>query len=122
MDVTVDIGPNTTDMLEKLAAQIGVTTNTIFPWFVRQQVIEGVAFFVIGAICILIAVGVLLVSIKKTNGEDGWVAGIVVSEVFLIFLFIGGTAGSSIAISQIYNPEFHAVKTMTLEISKLRGK
>ena len=39
-NVSIDLGKNTTELLEKLAQSLGMTVEKIFPYYVKQQAIE----------------------------------------------------------------------------------
>lgn len=120
MKAELDVGPNLSQLLEQLASQIGTTVDVIFPWFVRQQVIEGITFLVILVVIVMISTAGLIVSLKKTKGEDAWLVGSMMGILVLALSTLVGAIGSQQAISQIYNPEFHAVKELTRQISLLR--
>ena len=121
MDVNVDVGPNTKDLLEGLAEQIGITVDTIFPWFVRQQVMEGYLFLVLIAILTPILVVLLVISIRKTDGSDTWFGVGIFSAIGCFLVTFSIMIEVPVAVTKIYNPEFHAVKDLTKQLGRLRG-
>jgi hypothetical protein len=69
--VALDVGENITMLIEKLAAQIGTTVDQIFPWYVKQQVVEGytavaivLGFLALSAILIMVGIGLFARSDK----------------------------------------------------------
>lgn len=111
---SIDVGQNTQALIEKLAAQIGVTVDKVWPWLVRQQVVEGWSALAMIAAAVLLGACFLGVAYRlgKTRSD----------EVFMPFLLIGGTLflggllvllmGGSYLVRQILNPEYFALKDL----------
>lgn len=121
---SVDIGQNITSLIEKLAQQIGTTTDKVFPWYVKQQIIEGYTYLAIGAAAMILSIIMLSVSWKKSDFDNGnlYAVFVVVSLVLLFgsgIFFLFGTTG---AVSQIVNPQYHALHAMTQDMAKLLNR
>ena len=122
MEGKVDIGQNIADLVTGLAQQIGTTADKVFPWYVQQQYIEGVFFVVVIALIIFISASLCLFSVKGADFENGNTKAVVfiaagVIGALAIFVFI---LGGRHAISQIINPNYHAVHCMLKDFSNLR--
>lgn len=118
---SVDIGNNITALLEKLATQIGVTAEQIFPWYAKQSVIEGYMFFVV-AIPLFIS-GVIISSLfwKKADWKNGNEY-LVITVVAVAITAISGMAlaGESVeSVSKILNPEYHAMSSLMADLGRL---
>ena len=40
-NVSIDLGKNMTMLVQQLASQIGVMADKVFPWYIKQSVLEG---------------------------------------------------------------------------------
>lgn len=121
-NVTIDAGKNITALIEKLASQIGVTAKEIFPWYVNQSILEGYTFIGMLIVFTLISSALLIFGYYKSNKfeDENW--GIIVSIAGGMILFcclFAGALETSSAISQIYNPNYHAMKNITYDIGKM---
>lgn len=122
MKASIDLGENVTNLLEKLAVQIGTTTDKVFPWYVKQQVIEGWCWLTISGgvflVGLIIALSCIRPSLNKKDPEP-YITVIIIaamaSVVGLLF-FLFGMGG---AVTQITNPEYHALRALTSDLSKL---
>ena len=125
IDTTIDIGKNMTELLEKLAVNIGTTADKIFPWYLNQQLIEGILFIIILLSLSIICLSVAYIFHKKSDySKNYWqfteyVA--LVSFIFGVLFCFSLAAGSTTAISQIFNPEYYAFKILTKDLSRLLG-
>jgi len=124
---SIDIGGNTTKLIDRLAAQIGTTTDKVFPWYVKQQVIEGWCWIGCSVFGAAVGICVCLFAIKKwDNGKNAdnelnaiaLTIGVIILLIALVFL-IFGTSG---AVTQITNPQYYALKAMTGDMARLIGK
>lgn len=122
MDVTLDVGKNITGLIQQLATQIGVTADKVFPWYVKQSMIEGYSFFIISMVIVIIALTFLFVSTFKRFSGDTKSALAAISGVLFFFVLFANCLGGAEHYSKIANPEYHAMKQMTYHIGKMTGK
>lgn len=126
MDVnaSVDIGKNLTELVNKLAGQIGITGDKLFPWYVKQQIIEGYTYLCLSATSLIVGIILSVIFFKKEGQNkseyDGFILVVCTFVVFLSFIFV--VFGSGNAVSQIINPEYHATKELISNLSKLVNK
>lgn len=97
LKASIDVGQNLTQLLEKLAKQIGTTADKVFPWYVGQSIIEGYTFFALLCIALIIGSVLLITSYKKErvdrNGDPTiWLIPFIVGCIFIfvssIVLFV----------------------------------
>ena len=121
---SVDIGDNITILLEKIAKQIGTTADKVFPWYVKQQILTGYLFLIIDGIALLLGGCLMFSFYGKADWNNGnrYVIFTIVGAVILFSALVGVAAGASKAITQIYNPEFHALQTLVKDMSQLTGR
>jgi hypothetical protein len=119
--VALYVGDNVTTLIQQLATQIGVTADKVFPWYVTQMQLEGLMFFFIVSILLLIFLPLFGVGVRKADWDKGngaaWIA--LSSAILLLFVVIGVTAGSTVAITKLKNPELHAMRAMVEDVSRL---
>lgn len=127
MDVNakIDVGDNITVLLEKLAAQIGTTADKVFPWYVKQQVLEGYIWMSLSLSALFLGAILAIASWGKADFDGpgnrySMLAGFGV--VLFVFGFIFSVFGAQGAITQIINPNYYALKSMTSDMAKLIGK
>lgn len=127
VNASVDVGKNIAQLLQQLADKIGTTVEQIFPWYVKQQVIEGTVFILVSSLAIILGMIMILLSYKKMNWkvDDGhelpnmtFVAGCIIAFVALCVLLINLPGD----ICKIMNPNYYALKALTSDMSKLIGK
>ena len=123
-EVSVDVGPNITSLLERLAQQIGTTADKVFPWYVQQAQIEGMTALIAILIAAFVLVPTFFVSISKIGGpkEDTYGPIAFISGVLLLFTLIGGTFEGVEAARKMMNPNYYAVKMLTRDIGRLSGR
>ena len=115
VSATIDIGKNITALLEKLAAQIGVTVDKVWPWLIKQQVIEGWMFVLILAAVVSVALPSFLagaVLMRKSSEEVLPFALTLVSGLLLMACLFVGVGGLSSAVTKINNPEYAALRDL----------
>lgn len=104
---------NISEVLEKLAEQLGITVVNIYPYFIKQQIIEGYMFIFL-TLFVMIVSGVIV----KTNYDKAvWGDDILDKHAILILLATVVLCASIIvflieitaAVSKIINPEFGAI-------------
>jgi hypothetical protein len=124
MDVNVDIGKNLTSLLEKLAQQIGMTTEQIFPWYVQQAYVEGVTGLAGLGLGICIFSVVLIFSHKKADWDNGnghaWASLVSIFGLAAVLLF--SCVGGMTSVRKMMNPNFYAMQEITIHIGRLAGK
>lgn len=119
--VELDIGKNMIDLMEKLANQIGTTLDKVYPWFVRQQIIEGLCWIVIPSLLIFLFLILLKKNFRKADWDDMNINALVsVLSITLILIF-----GILLLIKlpnflpQILNPNYYAIQDMSTMIGRL---
>ena len=122
----IDVGPNVTSMLERLAEQIGVTADKVFPWYVQQAYLEGVTTLVTFAIIYLV---LLIFGIwfwrKADFTKYDWnvtALGAIIVTFITLFVSIPASIEGVKAARQILNPNYYAMKMLTYDIGKMVGK
>ena len=123
-NVTLDIGKNSQELLEKLASSLGTSVDKIYPYYVKQSVIEGwpvmIVCVVVGLVFSICQALLIKRAIKKSPEYDG--------EVHIGFTLMGGLVcllaifGFTNSLSKIWNPEYHAIHNIIEDASKLIGK
>lgn len=120
---SIDVGDNIQHLVEKLAQQIGTTADKVFPWYVKQQILEGIMFFVMDFIAFTFGI-VLIYLFRKASFEQESKETVFLSigYVFIglgfIFLFIGSVT----SIAKIMNPNLYALQSMIKDMSILVGR
>lgn len=114
------LNENTTEQvlaaLTEVANQIGVGPESVFPWFIQQQVLEGITFF-IGEALLVVGVGIsarLAIRAWKVNRDSGW--GVMLALIAVsgsIIITISMLTGLQEAVGQIFNPEYAALKALS---------
>lgn len=119
---SLDVGENVTALLEKLAHQIGTTADQVFPWYVKQSVLEGWLFLACISAAVIVALTIFIPSFKKADfgTENKYaifaaISGMILSIVILVLLM-----GVSWAVTSISNPNYHAIKAIVADLSKLK--
>jgi len=122
MEGKIDVGQNTVELITKLAHQIGTTADKVYPWYVKQQYIEGLFFIITTSLFFIISVFLCTVAWEKADFVDGnqetavfILAMIIAAITLIIFAFMGIDA-----ISKIFNPEYHAIHCMINDLARLR--
>jgi hypothetical protein len=123
-NVSIDIGENTTSLIEKLAQQLGMTVEQIYPYYIKQAWLEGILptcasgflmvvwFIVVGSIF-----GSSYLDWKEKGVYEGELlvgTGIVGTIVFLVI-----SMWMVSAITRFLNPEYHAIQEIIHAISTL---
>lgn len=122
--VSLDTGENITKLLEKLANQIGTTVDKVFPWYVKQAIIEGYTFFIVLGITLIIGSVVVLVTRKEAIFKEyEWNFYATVNLIGYIILGINIAIlafGAGYNIAKIINPEYHAMSDITNQLGRLK--
>lgn len=126
VEATVDVGENITGLVEKLAQQIGTTTDKVFPWYVQQSYLEGVTTLVAIGVAITVFGLICAVAAFRAKWADtgpGPADLICISSgVALAFSVFIGFCATPEATRQIINPQFYAMQMMTKDIRRMTGK
>ncbi len=99
----------------KLAEQAGVAQDHFWPLFVRQQVIEGIWFFSVISVVVIISIGLILWGIrlvKKASEPDSEYSVLFIGVVFLLMCFLSCLINGGDKLSRILNPEYAAVREL----------
>lgn len=124
----IDVGERLAGLLEKFAQQIGTTADKVFPWFVKQQYMEGCMYLAAHAAAVVLLFSAALWGFitmlkeekkRKLNpGEDTGdreIAGNI-AFCFCGFLFVCVLGAFCYYVpsylTKILNPEYHAVKAI----------
>ena len=114
-DITIDVGEKITTLLEQLANQIGVTVEQVFPWLVRQQFLEAICNIII---YIFLLISLPIITYKAYNKTEEWEAPTIPGMICIISLIAFSVVymlclvDMSNNITQIFNPEYHALKNL----------
>jgi len=121
-NVSLDAGENIKELLQQLANQIGVTVDKIFPWYVKQEVIEGYTSLFLLTFFSIIGIILLIVSLIKADFDkgNGYIVSLIVSCIILFSCCLAGSTELSDMIGKINNPEFFATKSLIYDISRLK--
>jgi len=117
----LDVGQNLTELLQRLAEKIGTTTDKIFPWYVKQQVLEGYTSIVIILSLLTASIMIMAYNYKKANWSDSGfnqhstitLAGSLVAVMIIFALILNGSE----YITQILNPNYHALHNLLKDLS-----
>jgi len=102
------------DKLDQIGSKLGESAETIWPWFIKQQYIDGYYSLVVFILLPIILFFTLRYSIKRItkDNDDGFaVMGFVIS-FFLSMPFIVLLINIGCILSQILNPEYSALKDL----------
>lgn len=126
--VAVDIGPNTTEMLEKLASQLGMTVEQVWPFFVKQAVVSGTVAVSLILVALLVsglsfAWGVreltrISSETSKIHDDAARISAAVGGSLFALSVF-AAVCGLPIALPKLFNPEFWAIKELVRQAATL---
>ena len=114
VSASIDVGKNTQALIEKLAAQIGVTVDKVWPWLVQQQVLEG--WTSLAATLLAVVIGIVLLGVGRRillkTSEDLCVPFFVIGGVIFMIAAIAVFFHGPISVQQILNPEYAALKDL----------
>lgn len=108
-------------LLDELGNRLTPAAQHAFELAVRQQVIEGIAYIVIGIAILLAAIINTIIALRLHRkyakesiytSDDSWFVFTMIAGAFWVFFFVGVvTAGIDIA-TKIFNPEYAALKDL----------
>jgi len=114
---------NNAKLIEEMASDIGTTGNKLFPFYMKEAVLEGYMF--IGTSMLAFTSGAIMLFFCITKAD--WCIGNLHAVLSLISLVIIGSAfivffsGIKRAISKILNPCLFAIQSVILD-ARLLGK
>lgn len=119
-NVTLDVGSNITDLITKLATQVGVTADKVFPWYVKEAQIEGYTFVAMITVCSILFSLMFFIGIMKDKftGETPYAFASLFGGLGLFVCVTLFSMGLSSAINKIYNPEKAAMSNLIYDLSK----
>jgi hypothetical protein len=119
-EVSVDVGPNAKELIERLAQQIGATADQVFPWYVQQQIIEGWTTLVVLGIFLVVSIVAFSMSLRKADWSEGNAASVlsILSGLLLAFSVAGVPLEGVDAVRQVLNPKYYAVKVILQQVKK----
>ena len=100
--------------IDALAAKIGITVEQIWPWMIRQQYVEAIYYSVLAILGIIVSSIILITTIKyweKIFANDCEVGCVVGNVLFIGFTFVL-VIMAIVAIPNIFNPEYWALKDL----------
>jgi len=133
LNFSFDVGNNVTNMLRDVAHQLGIAVEKIYPYFVFQQVINGVVgivtFLILSVLILGGAIFFFKLYSKENRGdydEDNdtrelkmWAYGFGAALLFIVFLIRVTSFPYSHYIGMIFNPQYYAIKDMLLTSHQL---
>ena len=123
--MTIDIGSNITGLIQKLATQMGVAVEKVFPIYVKQSLIEGytdLSIILIGNLIVICAIIFLSLKRQKMNENEANSGDMFLRFACVVIFLLNAifSAGYPTIISQILNPEYHAFQKITKDISRIK--
>ncbi|RLI63011.1 MAG: hypothetical protein DRO67_06420 [Candidatus Asgardarchaeum californiense] len=105
------------DYIDKIAEKLGTTASNVWPWFVRQQIIDAITsaiFLVVSLSCFLSVLRFMALhwrldtgySICHNDHEPVWV----LLGAFLLIISVVSIISGLCEIPAVFNPEYAAVK------------
>lgn len=124
MNVELDVGPNITSMLERLAEQLGTTADKVFPWYVNQAQIEGLTTLIGIAAFLVMSAAVFCAMAWKADYQKGNVPAIVSipAGIILFFSVLAVPAEGIDAVRKMMNPNYYAMTMLTKDIGRMVKK
>ena len=112
--VTTTVVDAMTKGFTALAQKAGVAADHFYPVIVKQQVIEGCFFFAIVGIMTLVATILTIATVRKDWSDYGDLTkeglGFIIAMALYFLVLIAFGVNGVHATSQVFNPEYYAVK------------
>ena len=122
VDASIDVGDHLNNLIIQLAHQIGVAADKIFPWYVKQQLIEGCSNLGLGLALLVTGCVMVIVGLKKADWKDGngyiGVAGL--GGIFLLMVLLGAATSLDTNLGRVFNPQYAATHQILIDISRLK--
>ena len=128
MATTIELGPTpeVIQLIQQLASNIGVSVETLFPWFVAHEHLTGIVYLVVMFICLMFGGILIMATYKKAdfNSSDLDIhTGICcVGVVTLLATFAVCCAILPLTVSKIMVPEYHATQELVKSVATLGSK
>ena len=124
MNLEIDVGARIAEILGSLANKIGTTANKVFPWYVKQQVLEGWSSIFVILVVSLISSVCALKTFKKADFDENVkeTTIFVISVIIFVICLVLFSASFTTLLTQITNPEYHALGQLTRDMGNLIGK
>jgi len=122
INASVDIGNNTKELLQQLADKVGLTAEQVWPWYLKQQIIDAWVSIGWASFWVIISLANLLISryFFKNDSENAGVLCIIC--FFVAFVLTIVVFGVNSPIDHLLNPEYHAMQALVADIAKIAGK
>ena len=122
-DVSLDIGPNITELLEKVATSLGATVGELYPLLTQRVYIEAVvqlvAFLVAIACLLVICCIAVRMPYKDSNWDNDIVSGIgIASGVLLVIVTTACLASIASTIGRVSHPEAYVITDLATSFIK----
>lgn len=123
-NLSLDVGPNITNLIQQLASQIGVTAEKVFPWYIKEAVIDGYSALAICVLLFVISLILLVIGLVKDKftGETWGCIPSAIGIFGLVIWLVVLCSSLQFTMNAIYNPEKIAMTRMIGDISRLSGK
>lgn len=70
VNASIDIGDNITSLIEKLAQKMGTAADQVFPWYVKQQIIEGYLWGFLSSGFLILGISMFLACWNKADFDN----------------------------------------------------
>lgn len=120
----LELGERTISIFEKLANQIGTTVENVFPWYVKQQLLEGWLFLGIFLLIIIVCFIIISKTYSKATFSpepDRYGIASIISIFCLIFILIVLLCIAPEVLTKIINPKLLALQEIIIDARKLIG-
>jgi hypothetical protein len=120
----LDTGKNLTALLERLAQQVGTTTEQIFPWYVQQSYNEGMTNLATFAVAFIGSLAFFLYAFPKTNWDDGnrYLPMTLAAGLMLLSSILIGAPFIPDSVRKMINPNYYAMQKLTTHIGSMVGR
>jgi predicted Co/Zn/Cd cation transporter (cation efflux family) len=126
--LSVDVGANISSILAQLAAQIGVTADKVFPWYVKQQVISAGGTLAVHGLIMVLCLWAFFTAFRNPfmgdrneNPSNAGLVMIVAVVISAINLFILCFTFPDI-LAKLLNPEHAAVSQILRDLRAIVTK
>lgn len=119
--ITVDLGSNATQMLQQLADKLGMTIDTIYPFYVSKVILSGWLGLVFTGVPLLIFLAMFIWSChllcKDLENDFKQMASTFFGVFSLVLLLIFLKTGYG-SILEILNPDYYAIRELLSVLNK----
>jgi hypothetical protein len=116
----VDIGERIDIALRQVADKTGATVEHVFPWYVKQQVIEGSGLLLGATVCFVITARLAYKQYARVEENVNKYLPTAMAYAFAAIVsgLVLALSGNQL-LSKILNPEYHALTNMIADLAKL---